>query len=402
MIARACRTARASSSGRSRGGVPKLEGRGFRRHVDQGFCGLEQPKFPAPNVDRAPENDERNWFFSFVFHAIENEIPGASLGLRRRRILIVLVETFEVVESRENNFLTVAPTDRAVGSRADSLTLVIVEGDSRRPVGGGDGSMAAWTPPRAPRPFSQAGHRLQTSSVHARVRRGVVRARRAFIFPAPPRVVSFVVASLGVVAGGSGAAADHDARDKHDQGGISVLGVDGKRYTVDESTTSYFRRDRGARGEGPRRAPEAVEERTILAGNALEEAVGFEMALSMDARCSRVMEKLLKACTDDDLVRYLARVTKPPSDFFTMCKRLFGSRVAEFALGCVARRESETPRRVPPRDARRSPSRRLRRHHRSRGGLRVRPARLPRRAQIPLPPLRPRVFAVLQGCGIGG
>jgi hypothetical protein len=40
-------------------------------------------------------------------------------------------------------------------------------------------------------------------------------------------------------------------------------------------------------------------------GNALEEAVGFEMALSMDARCSRIMEKLLKACTDGDLVRYL-------------------------------------------------------------------------------------------------
>ena len=67
------------------------------------------------------------------------------------------------------------------------------------------------------------------------------------------------------------------------------------------------------------------------------------MALSMDARCSRVMEKLLKACTDDDLVRYLAGVTKEPSDFFTMCKSLFGSRVAEFALGCVATRVGKHP-----------------------------------------------------------
>ena len=138
------------------------------------------------------------------------------------------------------------------------------------------------------------------------------------------------------------AAADSGGFDKHDQGGISLLGVDGKRYTVDESTASYFYEIEALVEKDPD-TPEAVEERTILAGNALEEAVGFEMALSMDARCSRVMEKLLKACTDDDLVRYLAGVTKEPSDFFTMCKSLFGSRVAEFALGCVATRVGKHP-----------------------------------------------------------
>jgi len=48
----------------------------------------------------------------------------------------------------------------------------------------------------------------------------------------------------------------------------------------------------------------------LLAGNALEESIGHEMALSMDARCSRIMEKLLKYASDNDLVRYLEGITK--------------------------------------------------------------------------------------------
>ena len=51
----------------------------------------------------------------------------------------------------------------------------------------------------------------------------------------------------------------------------------------------------------------------------------------MDARCSRVVEKLLDACVDDDLATYVRGVTAAPTDFFTLCKSLFGSRVAERA-----------------------------------------------------------------------
>jgi len=31
-----------------------------------------------------------------------------------------------------------------------------------------------------------------------------------------------------------------DEFNRHDGGGVSILGVDGRRYTVDESTASYF------------------------------------------------------------------------------------------------------------------------------------------------------------------
>ena len=197
-------------------------------------------------------------------------------------------------------------------------------------------------------------------------------------------------------------AAAGDGFDKHDQGGISILGVDGRRYTVDESTASYFYEIEALVEKDPD-TPEAVEERTILAGNALEEAVGFEMALSMDARCSRVMEKFLKACTDDDLVRYLAGVTKEATDFFTMCKSPFGSRVAEFALGMRRRDASQnTVRGASSSRNWTPPSRRLRRHHRRRGGLRVRSPRVSPSRASSSPPLRPRVFPVLQGCGLAG
>ena len=85
-----------------------------------------------------------------------------------------------------------------------------------------------------------------------------------------------------------------DELNRHDGGGVSILGVDGRRYTVDESTASYFYEIEALLQTDPE-TPEQVEERTILAGNALEEAVGYEMALSMDARCSRIVEKLLAA-----------------------------------------------------------------------------------------------------------
>jgi nucleolar protein 9 len=125
-------------------------------------------------------------------------------------------------------------------------------------------------------------------------------------------------------------------------GGISLLGTDGKRYVVDEATASYFYEIEGLITKDPE-TPEEVEERTVLAGNALEEAVGHEMALSMDARCSRVMEKLLAQCGDDDLFRYLGGITTGATDFHTLCKSLFGSRVAEKALGCVCARVGRTP-----------------------------------------------------------
>ena len=133
-----------------------------------------------------------------------------------------------------------------------------------------------------------------------------------------------------------------DELNRHDGGGVSILGVDGRRYTVDESTASYFYEIEALLQTDPE-TPEQVEERTILAGNALEEAVGYEMALSMDARCSRIVEKLLAAAEDDDLVRYLAGITKDATDFYVLCKSLFGSRVAEHALGCVAAKVGKTP-----------------------------------------------------------
>ena len=125
----------------------------------------------------------------------------------------------------------------------------------------------------------------------------------------------------------------------HNEGGISLLGSDGNRYVVDESTTSYFHEIEKLVEKDPE-TPEEVEERLILAGNALEEAVGHEMALSMDARCSRVMEKLLTQCTEGDLIRYLSGITE---NFHVLCKSLFGSRVAEKALGCVCVRVGKTP-----------------------------------------------------------
>ena len=133
-----------------------------------------------------------------------------------------------------------------------------------------------------------------------------------------------------------------DEFNRHDGGGVSILGVDGRRYTVDESTASYFYEIEALLQTDPE-TPEQVEERTILAGNALEEAVGYEMALSMDARCSRIVEKLLTAAGDDDLVRFLAGITKEATDFYVLCKSLFGSRVAEHALGCVAAKVGKTP-----------------------------------------------------------
>jgi nucleolar protein 9 len=128
----------------------------------------------------------------------------------------------------------------------------------------------------------------------------------------------------------------------HNDGGISLLGTDGKRYTVDESTAQYFYEIEKLVEKEPE-TPEEVEERTVLAGNALEEAVGNEMALSMDARCSRVMEKLLTSCADDDLVRYLGGITRNESEFFVLCKSSFGSRVAEKALSCACARVGKTP-----------------------------------------------------------
>ena len=129
---------------------------------------------------------------------------------------------------------------------------------------------------------------------------------------------------------------------QHNEGGISLLGTDGKRYVVDESTAQYFYEIEKLVEKEPE-TPEEVEERTVLAGNALEEAVGHEMALSMDARCSRVMEKLLASCADDDLVRYLEGITAGETDFHTLCKSLFGSRVAEKALRVVCARVGKTP-----------------------------------------------------------
>ena len=46
---------------------------------------------------------------------------------------------------------------------------------------------------------------------------------------------------------------------------------------------------------------------------------------------------------DADLVRYLGGITSAPADFFTLCKSLFGSRVAEHALQCVASRVGARP-----------------------------------------------------------
>ena len=129
---------------------------------------------------------------------------------------------------------------------------------------------------------------------------------------------------------------------QHNEGGISLLGTDGKRYVVDESTAQYFYEIEKLVEKEPE-TPEEVEERTVLAGNALEEAVGHEMALSMDARCSRVMEKFLASCADDDLVRYLEGITAGETDFHTLCKSLFGSRVAEKALRIVCARVGKTP-----------------------------------------------------------
>jgi len=85
------------------------------------------------------------------------------------------------------------------------------------------------------------------------------------------------------MGGGGGSADDKTRREvfkQHDKttGAVSVLGCDGKRYAVDESTSGYFYEIEALVEKEPEN-PEAVEERQILAGRAPSSIYFFQLKL---------------------------------------------------------------------------------------------------------------------------
>ena len=122
-------------------------------------------------------------------------------------------------------------------------------------------------------------------------------------------------------------------------GPISILAADGNRYQLDDATNEYFgeiekalrefddkddkknniqqRRDDGEEEELKQRN-EAIE---ILANNALEGADGKEVELMMDARCSRLIERLVAHATDEALVFFLRKACRGWKTYALAMKR---------------------------------------------------------------------------------
>ncbi len=138
-------------------------------------------------------------------------------------------------------------------------------------------------------------------------------------------------------------------------GPISILAADGNRYQLDDATNEYFgeiekalrefddkddkknniqqRRDDGEEEELKQRN-EAIE---ILANNALEGADGKEVELMMDARCSRLIERLVAHATDEALVLFLRKACRGWKTY-ALAMNIFGSRVLESVIRQVSKR----------------------------------------------------------------
>lgn len=72
-----------------------------------------------------------------------------------------------------------------------------------------------------------------------------------------------------------------------------------------------------------------MEERSIICGNALEEARGKELELATDYILSHTLQALLEGCDVDHLCRFLQSCSK---DFPYIAMDRSGSHVAETAL----------------------------------------------------------------------
>ena len=140
-------------------------------------------------------------------------------------------------------------------------------------------------------------------------------------------------------------------------GPISILAADGKRYQLDDATNEYFVEIENALGafDDEKKKEERkgddddvvgdekndddrlVEEIGTLANNALEGADGKEVELMMDARCSRLIERLVAHATDEALVLFLRKACRGWKTY-ALAMNIFGSRVLESVIRQVSKR----------------------------------------------------------------
>ena len=143
-----------------------------------------------------------------------------------------------------------------------------------------------------------------------------------------------------------------------DKGPISIAGADGNRYQLDAATDEYFqeieralkektmeqRRNNSDSNNGnnnsdknDREEEEKREELEQLANNALEGAEGKECELMMDARCSRVIEKLCEYASDENFSLFVRRVCTGWKSY-VLAMNIFGSRVLESVIREISKR----------------------------------------------------------------
>lgn len=102
------------------------------------------------------------------------------------------------------------------------------------------------------------------------------------------------------------------------------------RKQVDPETTKYFTEIANVI-EGTELE---LEERSVICGNALEEASGKEVELATDYILSHTMQSLLEGCSVEHLCAFLRSSAK---EFGHICIDRSGSHVAETALKSLAR-----------------------------------------------------------------
>lgn len=102
------------------------------------------------------------------------------------------------------------------------------------------------------------------------------------------------------------------------------------RKQVDPETSKYFSEIANVI-EGPEID---LEERTVICGNALEEAKGKEVELATDYIISHTMQALLESCSVDHLCAFLQSCAE---NFSHISMDRSGSHVAETALKSLAR-----------------------------------------------------------------
>ena len=136
-------------------------------------------------------------------------------------------------------------------------------------------------------------------------------------------------------------------------GPISILAADGNRYQLDDATNEYFVEIEKALGEFDEKRNVRVQQQQqqgeeddiddqdeaieTLANNALEGADGREVELMMDARCSRLIERLVAHATDEALASFLKKVCRGWKTY-ALAMNIFGSRVLESVIRQVSKR----------------------------------------------------------------